>query len=117
MLADLQNGDIEIVDDANLSRNRLMHEDLGAIRSAIKEDAEYRDRRWHMYALANSFQHAFVMLILDEGLKHMVCGQHDSVWMNAEATADDAEGSFRVWVSWPLDYGHRSLLYRIGNVP
>ena len=69
-----------------------------------------------MDSLANPFQHALVMLVLEEALNYMVGGQHDPLRMNAEAAANDSERTLRRCIGWPGYYGNRGSLYRIGNV-
>src|SRR5581483_927211 len=95
MGAELENGNVEVVDDPDLGGRGFMHVDFGALGSAIEQDAEYRHRRWHQHAFADPLQHAFVMLVFEKALEHMVGGDHNPVGMNAEAAADDFEGMSR----------------------
>ena len=69
-----------------------------------------------MNPFADPFQHAFVMLVLEEALKYMVGSQDDPLGMNAEAAANDSEGTLRRCIGWPGYHGNRGSLYRIGNV-
>jgi len=112
----LENGDVEFIDYADLRTHGFMHENLGPFRAAIKQDSEYRYWSRHMDSLADSFQHAFGMLVLEEALKYMVGGQDDPLEMNAEAAANDSEGTLRRCIGWPGYHGNRGPLYRIGNV-
>ena len=67
-----------------------------------------------MNSLADPFQHAFVMPVLEEALKYVVGGQHYPIGMNAEAAANNSEGTFRRCIGWPGYHGNRGVLYRLG---
>lgn len=92
MVAELENGDVEVVDNPDLGRNCLVHVDLGTLGAPVKQEAKHRHGGWHHHAFTDPFQHALVMLVLDEALKHMVGGDHDAGGMNAEPAAYDFEG-------------------------
>jgi hypothetical protein len=69
-----------------------------------------------MDALADSFEHAFMVLVLEESLKHVIAGQNDACRVNAEAAADDSKGTMRRRGGRALYYRNRGALDRIGNV-
>lgn len=116
MLANLESGDVESVDDSDFRWDRLVHEDFGTICAAIEQDAKYGNRGRYVHAFADSFEYAFIVLVFKKTLKYVVACQYDSRGMNTEPTANDLKGTLRCWVGRALYHCNRGPLYQIGNV-
>jgi hypothetical protein len=69
-----------------------------------------------MDALADSFEHGFMVLVFEECLKYVVAGQNDACRVNTEAAADDSKGTLGRRVGRALYDRNRGALDRIGNV-